>query len=117
VSGGVELEVVNAIISLCTDSRFLALGVYDTMFPVVQFLKFMFWKVLARIDKKLTAHLKNIGLPDDVWLTKWFISFFTGYFSPFYAARFLDYIFSKDIFVVPVLAAVITHSLKSKIMG
>jgi len=42
VSGGKELEVVNAVISLYTDSRFLALGVYETMFPVVQFLKKMF---------------------------------------------------------------------------
>ena len=117
VSGGKELEVVNAIISLCTDSRFLALGVYDTMFPVVQFLKKMFWTALMKLDKKLALHIKNTGLPDDVWLTKWFISFFTGYFSPYYAARFLDFVFSTDIFTMPVLAAVVTHSLKSKIYG
>lgn len=117
VSGGVELEVVNAIISLCTDSRFLGLGVYDTMFPVVQFLKKMFWKVLYKIDRKLAVHLKNTGLPDDVWLTKWFISFFTGYFSPYYAARFLDLVFNQDIFVMPVIAAVVASSLKSQLMG
>lgn len=115
VSGGKELEVVNAIISLCTDSRFLALGVYDRMFPVVQFLKRMFWTTLKKLDKRLANHIKNTGLPDDVWLTKWFISFFTGYFSPYYAARFLDFIFGHDIFTMPVLAAVVTHSLKSKI--
>jgi len=54
-------------------------------------------------------------MPDDVWLTKWFISFFTGYFSPYYVARFLDYIFNQDIFVMPVLAAVVTHDLKAQL--
>jgi hypothetical protein len=77
----------------------------------------MFWKVLKKLDKKLAVFLKNSGLPDDVWLTKWFISYMTGYFSPYYAARFLDFVFNHDSFAIPVLAAVITKSLKSHIMG
>jgi Rab-GTPase-TBC domain len=117
MSSGKELEVVNSVISLCVDNRFLALGVYDETFPVVQFLKKMFWNVLFKLDKKLAKSIKDSGLPDDVWLTKWFISFFTGYFSPFYAARFLDFVFNQDVFVMPVLAAVVTVSLKNKIMG
>lgn len=117
MSAGKELEVVNSVISLCVDNRFLALGIYDDTFPVVQFLKKMFWTVLYKLDKKLATCIKDSGLPDDVWLTKWFISFFTGYFSPLYAARFLDFILNRDIFVMPVLVAVITVSLKPKIMG
>ncbi len=80
-------------------------------------MKKMFWSVLEKLDKKLAKCIKDSGLPDDVWLTKWFISMFTGYFSPFYAARFLDFIFNQDIFVMPVIAVVVTMSLKSSIMG
>jgi Rab-GTPase-TBC domain len=65
----------------------------------------------------LTKHIKSCGLPDDVWLTKWFISLFTGYFSTYYVARFLDFIFCNDIFVMPILVVTMVMSLKKKIMG
>jgi TBC1 domain family member 10 len=117
ISGGLELEVVNAVINLYTDNRFLALGIYDDMFPIVQCLKKFFWKCLNSKDKKLANHIKDTGLPDDTWLTKWFISLFTGYFTPYFSARFLDFIFSTDIFMVPVLSVAIILSLKNKVLA
>ena len=68
-------------------------------------------------DKKLAKHIKDSGLPDDTWLTKWYISLFTGYFSAYFSARFLDYIFSRDIFVLPVLTTAILVSVRKDLLA
>lgn len=100
ISGGNQMECVNVLISLMTNSRFLLLGLYDNCFPLVSFLKFLFHKKMKKINKKVESSLKESMLPDDVWLTKWYISLMTGYLPKYHAARLMDFLFAHDIFAL-----------------
>lgn len=111
VSGANQMECVNVLISMMTNSRFLLLGLYDSSFPLVSFLKFLFHRKLKKVCNSVEVSLKKSMMPDDVWLTKWYISLMTGYLPKYHTARLLDFIISNDIFALVsfVLAIVLTN--------
>lgn len=117
LSGGREVEVLNLVAALMTSSRFQFLGLYDREFPLVNFLKYVFHSELAIRDKKLGKAIEDSMLPDDVWLTKWFISVFTGYIPRIYATRALDFILSLDVSGIVSYSLALVVSLRKKIVG
>ena len=117
VSGGNQMETINTIVSLMTDNRFMLIAIYDQSFPLVAFLKYAFHRKLRKIDSQLEEFLVESMLPDDVWLTKWFISLSTGYFPKYYSARILDYTLSQDIFGFLSCVLAVVVSLKGAIYG
>ena len=117
ISGGNQVEVLNAVVSIMSGSRFLLVAMYDRHFPLMRFLQFLFHKKLEKAHKKLHKTLKNSMLPDDVWLTKWYISLFTGYLSRYHSARALDYILSNDIYALVSYSLAVVISLEKHLVG
>lgn len=117
ISGGNQMECVNALASLMTNSRFLLLGLYDSYFPLVSFLKFLFHRKMEKVNKKIEKSLKESMLPDDVWLTKWYISLMTGYLPKYHTARLLDFVLCHDIFALVSFIVALIESNKEFIIG
>lgn len=117
ISGGNQMETVNVLVSLMTNSKFLLLGLYDSSFPLVSFLKFLFHWKLKKVNMRIEKALKDSMLPDDVWLTKWFISLMTGYLPKYHAARVLDFVLAYDIFALVSFIISLVESLKGYIVG
>lgn len=112
ISGGNQMETVNVLVSLMTNSKFLLLGLYDSSFPVVSFLKFLFHWKMRKVNKTIEKSLKDSMLPDDVWLTKWYISLMTGYLPKYHAARVLDFVLAHNIFALVSFIVALVESLK-----
>jgi len=112
-----QMEVLNLVVSIMTNSRFLFLGLYDVAFPVVNFLKFAFHKSLYKADRKVYQSISDSMLPDDIWLTKWFISLFTGYFPVLHAARAIDFILANDISAIVSYTLGLVISMRKYIIG
>ena len=70
--------------------RFLLIGMFDDGFPLVGFLNRLFHTKLREVDHELFEAIKTSGMPDEVWLNKWFMSVFSGYFPTYFASRVLD---------------------------
>ena len=98
VSGARELDSLNFILKFLTHERYMFVGVYEDMFPLVYFINFLFHSKLAKIDPQVAMFIKDSGLPDEVWLHKWVMSIFVGYFPNYFCSRVLDLILATDIF-------------------
>ena len=116
MSGGREIEVLNMMVSLMTSSKFMLLGLYDDCFPLVNFLKYSFHEELKIRDPKVEKAILDSGLPDDVWLTKWFIGMFTGVLPKLYAARAIDFVLANDLTAIVSYTVAVVISLRFHII-
>lgn len=98
ISGGQELDCLNFILQFFKNERFLFIGCFDDRFPLVFFLNYLFHKKLEQIDPELETIIKKLGFPDELWLHKWFMSLFTGYFPTYFCSRVMDIVLVTDIF-------------------
>jgi len=113
VSGGGELESVNFLLNLLKNERFMAIGLFDDCFPLVYFLNFLFHAKLRQADAELASAIEESGLPDEVWLHKWFMSLFTGYFPTYLCSRVFDLLLSSDIFALVSFAVALACHYRS----
>ena len=100
VSGAQELESLNFILKFLTHERFMFVGMYEDMFPLVYFVNFLVHTKLKKIDPQVEECITETGLPDEVWLHKWVMSTFIGYFPNYFCSRVLDLILSTNIFTL-----------------
>ena len=112
ISGGGELESMNFVLNLLKNERFMVIGLFDDCFPLVYFLNFLFHSKLRQADPELANAIEESGLPDEVWLHKWFMSLFTGYFPTYFCSRVFDLVLCTDIFTLVSFAVALTCSLK-----
>lgn len=112
VSGGSELESMNFAIQLLKNERFMLIGCFDDSFPLVYFLNFLFHKKLAKIDPEVAEAIKTLGLPDEVWLHKWFMSLFTGYFPVYFCSRVFDTLLATDIFIMVSIVVALVKQIR-----
>ena len=88
VSGGYPNQVFSVLRDLLIDDRFCLIGLYDNSFSLLGFLKFLIMEKLRKSQPKLSAHLTSLGYLEDVWITPWLLSLFTGFFPKYHVARF-----------------------------
>lgn len=62
--------------SLFITPSMLIIGLYEDFFPLTYFYCDLFWAMLEKIDKELYIWLKEINIPDQMWIFQWFITFF-----------------------------------------
>lgn len=74
LSGGKECQVFELLIKLAEHPRFKIFGFYENGFPLLRLYCFIFYKILEKKCHKLAMHLKEIELPDSLWLTKWILT-------------------------------------------
>ena len=113
VSGMKELETFDILVELFKSKSRLYIGLYEKGFPMLNFFYFLFYKELKRISKKRYQDILKTGIPNEMWLTKWFITLFTGYFTKPFKLRIWDYLMIED-FMAPIHVALTVVLLTKK---
>lgn len=116
ISGARELQTTNFLISLLRNERFMLAGMFDDRFPLVYFLEFLFHEKLREINETLEKAFTNTGMPDEVWLHKWLMCLFSGYFPSYFSSRIFDLVLASDIFSLVSFVLAMICSVKKKLL-
>lgn len=84
VSGGREHEAFDMFVMITensySDHRELSLsgleGLFQEQFPLLAEYKFYFFALFKRKLPKLSEHFAQLGVPDGLWIDKWFLTLF-----------------------------------------
>lgn len=91
--------------------------VLEENFSMSFFLSYLFHKKLAIILPDLNTFIEENGYPDDCWLTKWWISMFSGYADDYLVTRIIDVLLVTDIFFLVDIALAICSVLYPKVIN
>lgn len=116
ISGGQELESLNFLLQFLKNERFMFIGMFDDNFPLVYFLNYLTHKKLAEMDKEVEEALQESGIPDEVWLHKWYMSLYTGYFPSYFCSRIFDIVLSTDIFMSVSFTVALLRTVRKEII-
>jgi len=112
VSGMEEFESWNFIVNFWNKERNLYFGIYDVEFPLLYFLTFCFHRLLKEENPKLSARIDAMGMPDEMWLIKWFIGMFTFTVKKDFILRIFDFLMTTDMFGLTYVALIIAQQLE-----
>ena len=104
VSGVQEFESWNFLVDFLKRKRNLFFGIYAPGFPLTLCLCWMFHKMLEKIAPKTERILQKAEIPDQFYLSKWFISFFTILLPKEFLIRAWDFMLISN-FLGPVYVA------------
>lgn len=113
VNGLDEFEAFNFIVCLWKKEKNLFYGIYQPYFPVLYFMIYAFNKSLANFHPKIHKVINKLSFPPELWIVKWFISFFTFALEKEYVLRIFDFIIINDVFGPVYVALAICDQLKS----
>ena len=112
ISGMEEFETFNFVVNFWKKRKNLYFGLFEAGLPLMQFLKFCFHKMLKHKMPKVADAIVAQGIPDELWVTKWLLSFFSFSVTKDYLIRIFDYLMVVDMFGLIYVAIIITHQLK-----
>ena len=112
ISGMEEFETFNFILNFFKKRKNLYFGLYEDGLPLVHFLKFSFHKLLIKENPKISQAIKQMDLPDELWITKWIISFFSFSVTKDFLIRIFDFLMVVDMFGLVYIALILTEQLK-----
>lgn len=113
LSGFKEFETFDLIIQFLKSPSRLFVGLYESTFPMLYFLLFLFEKTLQLIDKRRYEQVLKCDIPNAMWLMKWFLTLFTGNFTKKFCLRIWDFLMTED-FLGPVYVAITIILLTKK---
>ena len=116
LSGFQSFETWDFLVNFIKKRKNLYFGIYDQGFPVLNFLCYSTNKILQISNKKIFLHLKSMNFPIDLWVSKWFLSFFILALPLEYLLRIFDYLLFSDVFGMVVVALVIVNSMEKEIL-
>jgi len=117
VSGGKECQTFQLFMKLAEAPKFKILGFFENGFPLLKLYCFIFYKLLEKKYHKLAAHLKEIGLPDSLWLTKWILTMLIYSFPLEINLRAWDFIIgSQSLFSLIKICLELVKSFEKKIL-
>jgi len=96
VSGGKECQTFQLVMKLAEAPKFRIMGFYENGFPLMKLYCFIFYKILDKKNKKLAKHLKDVDLPDSIWLTKWVLTMLIYSFPFELSLRLWDFIIGSE---------------------
>ena len=79
---------------------------------MLKFLLYAFHMLLKTVDSEIEKILKKLEIPDELWVSQWFICFFTKVLSKEFLLRIFDYLMITDCFGLVNCAIAITLQLK-----
>lgn len=116
LSTGNECETFGLMSQLYKD--FGVLTLFEKDFGKIRTFCQRFHESVKKHDKELETHVENIGLHDELWVFKWFITMFTYSFPFKTVLRIWDGLFAMNIdFMVNIAVSIalsISSDLKSK---
>lgn len=112
VSGLAQAQVHNFLVCFLTKPHNLYLGLYAPNFPLLGFLFCFFRRALERAEPEVAKVLAELGVPLEVFLPKWFMSFFAACLDKPFLLRAWDFLALGDassLAVVAVAAVVLAR--------
>ena len=116
VSGLEEFDTFNFIVNFWKKQRTLYIGLYEENFPLMKFLQFTFHEILRKQKPKVEESLKKMQCPDELWIGKWFLSFFTFSLDKEFILRIFDFLMITDCLGMVYIALAITFQLEKVIL-
>ena len=113
ISGLDEFGAFNFLVSFWKKKKNLYFGLFDKEFPLLKFLTFAFHKILKESNKKIYKKIQQLDIPDEFWLTKWYLSFFILIFPKKYLLRIFDFLLISDLFGLVFISIIITQQLEN----
>ncbi len=93
-------------------------GLYCENFPLLRIMLGLFESVLAAENPGLKEHLRQIGLPNEIWLQQWVSSLFLYSFPVGCCVRFWDAILVHGVsFILPISCAVVDSVCPALVQG
>lgn len=117
VSALEEFESFNFLVNFWKKRKYLFFGIYQELFPLVKFFQFSFHFFLNLSRRDLNDCLQTMGIPDELWLTKWFLSFYTIVLQKEFLVRVFDYIMVSDCMSLVEIALTIAIKLSPLILA
>ncbi|KAL4497172.1 hypothetical protein ABPG72_019492 [Tetrahymena utriculariae] len=100
VSGGDESSVFDSFISLSFRPEYLLVGLFETGFPLLRFLEYLFEDLFKTHLPELYKHFKDQEIANTIWLTKWLMTLYLYSFPLNKCIRIMDYVISSNIFAL-----------------
>lgn len=100
VSGADESSVFDSFISLSFRPEFMLVGLFETGFPLLRFLEFVFEDIFKNRLPKLHEHFKEQEIINTAWITKWLMTLYLYSFPLSKSIRIMDYMISSDVFAL-----------------
>jgi hypothetical protein len=116
ISAMEEFETFNFLINFWKKEKNLYFGMYAEGFPMISFFKFAFHYILGKEEKIIQEKLFKMDFPDELWITKWFLSFFTFSLNKEFVLRIFDFLMINDCLGLVYVALLITYQLKKYIL-
>ena len=113
VSGLEEFESWNFLVNLFKKKKNLYFGLYEPGFPLLNFLCFAFNKFFELTYKNVFDKLKKISFPLELWVSKWFLSFFILVLPLEFLLRIFDFLILTDVFGLIYVALILVGQLES----
>lgn len=116
VNGFDEFGCFSFITNLFVKKKNLYFGIFSENFPVLKFLVFGFYDILEISNFKVFKKLKKIGFFNELWITKWFLSFFVVSFENEFLLRIFDFLVLKDIFGLIFICVILVEQFEKIIL-
>lgn len=116
ISGLEEFATFNFVINFWKKRKNLYFGLFENGLPLVKFLVFAFHKLLEQRSKKVSETIRKQQIPDELWITKWLLSFYSFSVTKDYLIRIFDYLMVVDMFGLVYIGLVITEQLEKVIL-
>ena len=118
VSGGKEEEVFWLFKLLADSPKHHLKSIFDSNFTLVRLLiHFYNSAMLKHSGEKITYHFEEIGIPDSLWLHKWFITILLLDFPYGSALRIWDNFINQGVIFLIKFIIVLTKSFEKVILG
>ena len=116
VSGLEEFESWNFLVNFFKKKKSLYFGLYEPGFPLLHFLCFAFGRFLELTYKNVFDKLKKIKFPPELWVSKWFLSFFIIVLPLEFILRIFDFLILTDVFGLIYIALILVGQLENFIL-
>lgn len=111
VNGMDEFEAFNFMVSFWKKEKNLFYGMYEPGFPVLYFMNYAFTRFLELTNRKVHRAVQKLGFPAELWIIKWFLSFFTFSVEKEFVLRIFDFLVVNDVFGPVYVALAIANQL------
>ena len=116
LNGGDEVEAFWMFVTLARDHRYFMMGFFEQGFPLLDFYIYMFYNLLEEELPEVHDHIKQLQLPDQLWVFKWFLTVFIYNVPQVHEVRIWDFVMSYGLFSVVQLAVGILKFFENEIL-
>lgn len=93
-----KIEAFNTFRSILFHPDLMLIGIYEDDFPLVRLYCAVFWSMFEEQSGAFAQKVKELNLPDELWVFQWFICLFIYSFPRIYMSDILTFIWREKGF-------------------